>query len=431
VLKHEEPQHQEFVELCALAMVGEASGDELSNLRAHLRECEDCRREYREFTQLVLPQLQAMDDGAAPGNAATRGEVSDADAARLRASFLERAQSEGIQFSAKTLHGAQKPPKPAAALSRRPVWYAVAGIAAGLVLGAVLVSRYPLGDFAQGPVAHGPTSATAELGLKAASAVEGAAPQHAPDPAVAEVARLELRQRDLLSTLSDLRTQLANADAERTALRQQLANETNALAQAQTDAGASQQTVATLRSDLSALEARADLNAATYRDAQAKVQELTAQVAQADGALTQARETLTASHEVGNLMAERNLHIVDVYDTDGQGKTKPVFGRIFLTGNKKLLFYAYDLNRSHLENTKYTYRVWGEKLGPGQTAKALGAFHSDDEAQRRWAFEYDDPKVLADIDSVFVTSESAAKESDHPHGPKLMYAYLRGEANHP
>ena len=92
--KHEEPLHQEFAELCALATVGEASGDELSSLRAHLRECEDCRREYREFTQLVLPQLQALDDGGVPGNARTRGDLSDAEATRLRASFLERAQSE-------------------------------------------------------------------------------------------------------------------------------------------------------------------------------------------------------------------------------------------------------------------------------------------------------------------------------------------------
>ena len=70
-------------------------------------------------------------------------------------------------------------------------------------------------------------------------------------------------------------------------------------------------------------------------------------------------------------------------------------------------------------------------MGPGQSAKALGAFYSDDARQKRWAFEYNDPKVLAEIDSVFVTLEPTAKMSDHPRGPKLMYAYLRGDANHP
>jgi hypothetical protein len=139
----------------------------------------------------------------------------------------------------------------------------------------------------------------------------------------------------------------------------------------------------------------------------------------------------TASNEVHDLMGERNLHIIDVVDTDGTGKTKPAFGRIFLTDNKRLLFYAYDLNEARLQNAKFKYRIWGETPGHGEHPQALGVFYSDDKAQKRWVFKYDDPKVLSRIESVFVTLEPSGRDSDRPQGQKLMYAYLRGEVNHP
>ncbi len=93
------PKHEEYEQLCALAMVGDASEEELYNLRRHLEECESCRREYREFSQLVLPQLWAMDDGAIPSDS----KAGLADTTKLSESFLKRAQAQGISFSAQTL----------------------------------------------------------------------------------------------------------------------------------------------------------------------------------------------------------------------------------------------------------------------------------------------------------------------------------------
>jgi hypothetical protein len=42
----------------------------------------------------------------------------------------------------------------------------------------------------------------------------------------------------------------------------------------------------------------------------------------------------------------------------------------------------------------------------------------------------DDPKVLSDIDAVFVTIEPHGG-SNHPSGKPLLFAYLRIEPNHP
>jgi hypothetical protein len=128
------------------------------------------------------------------------------------------------------------------------------------------------------------------------------------------------------------------------------------------------------------------------------------------------------------LMAACNLHIVDVFDTNGRGNTSSAFGRIFFfTENQQLIFNAYDLNESRLRDAKYSYHIWRQKEGPGQRARSLGIFYSDDKSQRRWAFKYDDPKVLSEIDSVFVTLEPSDSNHDGPCGQKLLYAYLRGQ----
>jgi hypothetical protein len=148
-------------------------------------------------------------------------------------------------------------------------------------------------------------------------------------------------------------------------------------------------------------------------------------------ALEKARQLLLHDHDVSNLMAARNLHIVDVVDTDGRGKNQPAFGRIFFTEGKSLVFYAYDLNETKVEKTHLEYRVWAKKEGEDKQIRRLGIFFADDKIQKRWVFKCDDPKILADIDSVFVTLEAPNGSSLDPKGPQLMYAYLRGQPNHP
>src|SRR5204863_10085750 len=127
----------------------------------------------------------------------------------------------------------------------------------------------------------------------------------------------------------------------------------------------------------------------------------------------------------------RNLHIVDVVDTDPRGRTRPSFGRIFFTEGKSLVFYPYDLSDARIEKAGYQYRVWAKKEGGDSKVKNLGIFYSDDKTQRRWVYKCNDPSVLNDIDSVFVTLEPANADQARPKGNNLMYAYLRGQANHP
>jgi hypothetical protein len=422
VPKPEEPMHQEFAELCALAMVGEASAEELKRLREHLRECQDCRREYREFTQLVLPQLQAMDDG----EALRKTEFSAADSARLRASFLARAQGEGIAFSPKTLRGESlaTPSTKVVVLSRRAAWSAAVGIAACLLCAVAVTAKLSDHHSSQAKMAVVPAA-------KPVAATPTPAVEAAQDPDEAEVHRLEAHDRELEQDLGNLKVQLADAEAARAALARQLDEKTAQLSTAQTDASSSQETIAGLRSDVTALHAQMDLRAATFRDDQAKLQQVTAQAAEAQASLDRERQMLDAGREMRDMMAARNLHIVDVVDTDSNGKNRPAFGRIFFAENKRLVFYAYDLNETKLEDARFDYRIWGQKEGQPHTARSLGVFYTDDKTQRRWVFQCDDPKTLSEIDSVFVTLEPVKADPNHPRGAQLMYAYLRGQPNHP
>ena len=128
-----------------------------------------------------------------------------------------------------------------------------------------------------------------------------------------------------------------------------------------------------------------------------------------------------------DVIASRNLHIVDVADVANSGVQKP-FGRIFYTEGKSLIFYAYDL--SGAKGTK-TFYAWGHREGDTNTTQVLGALHLDDPAQRRWVFKSNDAKVLAQIDSVYVTLEPNAKPGEKPKGQKILTAYLGTPANHP
>jgi hypothetical protein len=426
------PKRERYEQVSRLTALGDASERDLSELIEHLDECSDCRNDYKEFTEAVLQRLTL------PRNMFSKNAQSDSEALSIRSRFLARAQEAGISFSPEALNPIAAHPAGSNRARHSKVlarWCVGSAIAASLTVG-VGFGGYRIGRMqerlnlakSENPAASNTQPAHETSSVAASTATQGQTSARIGASADSEqlrrIADLEHQLRESVSQLASDRAKIAALESSGVALRGQIDQQQEQLISAQTQQQAAEQEAAGLRTQLNNAQAQASSNEASMLLDEVKVKDLSDQ-------LTQAQETLSADREVGSLMAERNLHIVDVYDTDAQGKTKPIFGRIFLTGNKRLLFYAYDLNASHFENTKYAYRVWGEKLGPGQSARALGAFYSDDAAQKRWVFECDDSKVLAEIDSVFVTVEPAAKESDHPRGPKLMFAYLRGDANHP
>jgi hypothetical protein len=162
---------------------------------------------------------------------------------------------------------------------------------------------------------------------------------------------------------------------------------------------------------------------------QSQIRELTDRLYTQRESSDRNKDLLATTQEIRDLMGARNLHIIDVADVDSRGTRKP-FGRVFYTEGRSLVFYAYDLEKKRKSMEKFCFQAWGQVESKTGSVQNLGVFYADDQAQNRWVLKYDDPSVLARIDSVFVTVEPVGG-SLKPKGQQLMYAYLKANPNHP
>jgi len=129
-------------------------------------------------------------------------------------------------------------------------------------------------------------------------------------------------------------------------------------------------------------------------------------------------------------MGARNLHVVDLVDVDSKGKDRRALGRVFYTQGKSLIFYAFDLGDRGTVKRNASFQAWGTGGSAQSAARSLGIFYVDDQKQNRWVLKFEDPSILAEIDSVFVTVEPPGG-SAKPTGRGFLYAYLKAIANHP
>ena len=424
--------HDYFEEICAAASIGQATGEELAQLEQHAAECIRCRQTYFDCLNVAAQQFAiAKQDPTL--SAKEIEECIDSDLFVRR--FLDRAEREGITFSCDV----GKPVNPPARVPYRfsPIcWWRVPQVAiAAIVLFAAITS---MGYFLwRDSFNREIRRAESKLTLPAT-----AAPVAAIDPRIAKPDDVNLklqaeigRLRGELRKTSDLL--VASQENVKSAAKEQaqLASDRQALElrlkQIQRELSDTQSLAASAQQEAALQHRRAVEAEATLTTNQIKFNELEDGLKEKSAALDQERQLLNLGHDVTDLMGARNLHIVDVVDTDGHGKARPAFGRIFFTEGKSLIFYAYDLNEAKIQKANYQYQVWAKKEGPYRQAQRLGIFYSDDKAQRRWVFKCDDPNLLREIDSVFVTFGRPDSNPSHPEGPSLMYAYLRGQPNHP
>jgi hypothetical protein len=427
------PKHEHYQEICAIASIGQASGAELAELQQHLVSCAECRQRYLDFMEIQASHYAVTTDD--PELSATETNAC-IDSSLLRERFFKRAESQGIVFS----HAGTETtlPEPRIRFFTPQNWHLlVMRAAAAMVLaGAVGLSGYYLG---------GRRIQTASVTQRSSDSPNTSRVDADTQRLRSRLASLETENLSLTTELESLKSSYARAssafvrlqddDAEtkkqRFALSADLKGRDETIDKLQKRVEASQADVGSVRAELERARGGRAEDQASLIESQIRIRDLSEQLADKSNALEREKELLVAGRDVRELMASRNLHIVDVFDTDPKGKTRPAFGRIFLTEGKSLIFYAYDLNDPRVQNAGYRYRVWGKREGPSQRAKSLGIFYSDDKSQKRWVLQYDDPKVLQEIDSVFVTLEPPNGNLTQPKGDKLMYAYLRGQANHP
>lgn len=428
------PKHEYFEELCAAATIGQASGAELAELKEHLAICSECRGSHSDFMEISSRHYAAH---AAGPKLSHEEAVDSIDSVLLRERFLKKAQAQGIVFLSRNTEVAIPEPQ----VRRAGTWHfpSKLGYAAAVVLvivGLVVVGYRgkPRQEINSSPVAtatSGPGQSQASKPDAQAQEAALAALQEENRNLTAEIVTMKdslFRQEKLLV---EMKTADSISERQRLSLVADITKRETTIADLQKRLEQTQASAAKLQEDLQLIQASSAADQAALIEARIKVHELSAELGDKSSALDRERELLAADRDIRELMAARNLHIVDVFDTDPKGKTRPSFGRIFLTEGKSLLFYAYDLSDRRVEEAGYHYRIWGKKEGPNQRARSLGMFYSDNKSQKRWVFQYDDPKVLHEIDSVFVTLEPPSSNPSQPRGEKLMYAYLRGQANHP
>jgi chemotaxis protein histidine kinase CheA len=251
----------------------------------------------------------------------------------------------------------------------------------------------------------------------------------------ADLARREAELERALKRAREERVQLQRELAEAQAKAEQIeendVDATRRVSELEQQLTASSTNEAQAQTELAKLKEAHSTDQVALASQEQAIRDLNAKLERQSAAIDREKQLLSAGREIRDVIAARNLHIIDVYDTDGEGKTKKAFGRAFYTEGKSLVFYAYDLPAHRTENAKYAFYAWGKSDGSDHAIRSLGLMYSDDQAQKRWVLKVTDPEVLSQIDSVFITLERTDNPGNRPRGKELLSAYLHSPANHP
>jgi prefoldin subunit 5 len=416
--------HQHVRELCALYSSGSLSRDEIEQLNEHIHSCRECADLLREHSRMVRQLVPAFaDEQEIELTTGFKAELAQGRS-RLMTALANDAKSPDAA-------GPEMVPERLRA-STRLQYALVCAFALVLVIGAAM-GGYVVGIKGKKSVA--PAQARPSTSVQ----------MLAPAPVGVSTANEE-KIRRLTGEINQLESELSLAKRSMKELEQAKAGETEVASR--------------LAAENSRIKAERDELSRNFDNAQAKVTQISQDLDHVRGQLDDAtlrnsglsktveafqtrlqglndtiaeqQRLLAADRDIRELMGARDLLLADVFDVDPNGRNKKPFGRIFYTKNKSLIFYAFDLDRQPGVQNAGAFQVWGARAADNGKGSAfnMGVFYMDNQAMRRWVLKFDDPKVLAQIDSVFVTVEPEGG-SHRPSGKQLLFASLRGEPNHP
>ena len=434
-MSHTEP-HDEFLELCAISTSGQLSEEDHRRLQEHLVVCSSCREALQQYQAIIRHAIPAIGAEETPENleAGTHWSEKQAESAL----FDRIARDEGGGGIERT--GPIPPHRetssrrvlaPESAAAWRSVWTLYA--TGTLLFVALGVCAYQVGIRRGVNVSNiSPTRPDAQSLTSLEEKLSDASHE-------GEVARAQVEQRDRL--IADLRRQLEQQSAKMkvaeeqsdTAIRNADAGR-HELIQQRTEAeqkfNAAQSSALALQAKLDSIAEQSSRDTKQVGTLDAKVNELTSLLRQRDAAVDQQQELLAHDRDIRELMGARDLYVAEVYDVARTGATQKPYGRVFYTKGKSLIFYAYDLDQQTVAKNASTFQVWGRRGPEREQAFPLGIFYEDNASKKRWVLKLDDPKLLAQIDAVFVTIEPNGG-SRKPSGKPLLFAYLRVDPNHP
>jgi len=392
-----------------MAASGQASQDELEDLRSHLEGCPNCRDAAYDFTQI---SAQALSQIAAK-------HLHCQIPSGMTQRFMARARSEGIEMTRENV-----PQAPAA--NRRWFFATIGAVAAvSLVAGLLAIGRRKSSpvvvEHRQVPARQitGPSPRTVSQDNRGDAGLQQ------------QLAAAREEMKFMSATIQEQRAEIESGRKASDDLNLRLSEVEKGSAVTQSELAQRDIRITQLQTEIEKSQSEKNASDTTLALQEAELRELRKQISDTAAALGEQQELAEKGSDVRDLVVARNLHIIDVHDRDGDGKSQRAFGRIFYTEGKSLIFYAYDLSDPRKLDAKVSFYVWGERLGAEKPIRSLGIFHNDDANDGRWVLTFDDPQVLAQINSVFVTIESSKKAIKEPGGRRVLFAFLGDKPNHP
>jgi len=433
-------EHSHFEELAVLAATSQIHPEQLHELREHISVCAQCSTFFDDINAVGRNGLAQL--------AAERGGRGHAEpSVYLRQAFIERARNEGLRLTpgpaVENVPVANPPIEASRQFKLRnlitarfailftdlPAAAALAAICVLCVgIGYVTAVRRSTHEIPNGSV---PTSNARAI-----------VPPPSPLVSAANQESVHSDLTDLQQQLNRTQISLSNSEAARNSLEEQVTAlkdqaVRNVAQQKELDEKSAalriaEQQAVDAAAEVKALQAKLAMTDSILAAQQQATVEVSAKLDRAQQQIDRTQDMERARSSAGDLVAARNLHIVDVYDSNPAGNRQKPFGRVFYIEGKSLVFYAYDLDDARQLKANIVFHVWGGKAGTEQVTHNLGILRKDaDISQNRWAMTIDDPKVLAQINSVFVTAEPANKQYEAPHGKKILFAYFGSQPNHP
>ena len=428
-----------FGELCALSTTGALTPDERRRLEAHVVSCAQCASLLAEYSSLASEGMAKV--GAA--------RLSSSDELNLEFVWHREEAKARLLSSMDAPGGARRPQQPGPSetspLRARGVEISFATpflrIAAVVLL--AVFGAYQLGlkrgveRAANSLTPSRDAAATLRVQLADAQAQRAALDEKlASDSKM--IATLESRASRAEKELTQVRVLNASLGAKTQDLGAQNQLQSTSLSALSTERESLQQKLResenllqSVRQDLSALQDERQKTLLRSVSLETQINQLVAQLRERDSASQRQEQYLASDRDIRELMGARQLYIADVFDIDPQGKTKKPFGRVFYTRGKSLIFYAFDLDQQPGYREAKAFQAWGRPGSSQATPVSLGIFYVDNESNRRWVLKSDDPRVLEEIDAVFVTLEPKGG-SRRPTNKPFLLAYLHtAPPNHP
>lgn len=412
-------RHEEFESMCALALLGELPADEQKELIAHMRTCEACCRSAHEFVDVM--QHMPLEHSEL-----SNSEIRDMEEGARTRDFLSRARKEGVVFSRDAL----RQPDTRQPVARRFVSSPPYAIPAAVAL-ILVVGFSP--HFLMQRAGHNFSQPSRSATVQQSSALPSGTVLEEEDRSHELQVQLAQTQDELAAAqehLSEVEQKLDGSEKDKAAATAEVQRLSAALSNLQAEYQKQQQQLAQSNSEILKVSVDRDQAVASVVADESRLRDYEVELVKLRSGIEQERELNAAAHDVREMMGARNLHIIDVYDSDNPfRRSDRSFGRVIYIEGKSLIFYAFDLDKVH-NAKKVSFQAWGEREGEHRDPKKLGVFYIDDVAQKRWVLKVSDPEKLKSIDTVFVTVENH-EDVRAPNHQRLLQAYLGSKANHP